>query len=120
MLHIKKLEGKDIYSFTIDGKIDTEGMEKLSEILEESKKTGKIKLLGEMNKMPGFEDFSSVTETMKMKFKAMNAIGKYAVLSDKNWIEKLIPIGDFLTPGLPIKHFKAEDRDNAIAWLEEE
>ena len=99
-------------------KTNTLLMEKFAEILEEARQSGKIRLLGEMNGMPGFEDFKAVTETVKMKFKAINAIGKYAILTDKNWLERLIPLSDFLTPRIPLKHFPTGDRDKAIAWLE--
>lgn len=121
MILLNRLEEKNIYSFTIKGDINKEDAEDFYKLLEESAdKNQKVKLLGVINEYPDFKDFKAFSETMKMKTKAINNIGKYAVLSDKDWVESVMPVGNFLTPGIPIKHFNLDERDEAITWLEKE
>jgi len=121
MIHLEKIEGTDIYEFSIDGDIDKESVEDFYKLLElKSEQHQKMKLLGIIQEFPGFKDFKAFCETIKMKIKAIRNIGKYAVLSDRNWIEVVLPIGNFVTPGIPIKHFDLDKRDKAIAWLEKD
>jgi len=52
-----------------------------------------------------------------MKFKSFGVINKYAILADKDWIENLVPIANFLTPSFPVKAFGEDERQEAINWL---
>ena len=117
MLNLNKIEDQEIFSFEVFGDITEREMHNFIERLEEETKDSKIKLLGIYHEFPGFESFSAFNETLKLKAKAIKSIEKYAILSNKDWIEALIPIGNSLTPGLPMKAFKLEQKDEAIAWL---
>jgi len=118
MIKLNKIEGTDIFEFSFQGDIDKQGIENFYELLEVKSKTHeKNKLLGIITEFPGFESFTAFTETLKMKVKAINNISKYAILSDKDWIEKLMPIGNFITPGMSIKHFDLSEKNKAIEWL---
>jgi len=104
---IQKIDGKEIYKFTVQGKIDSDSMEEFNDLLKQySESKTKIKLIGLILDFPGFEDLEAFTETLKVKFNSIGAIGKYAVLTDREWLQKFIPIGDFLTPGMPLKGFE--------------
>ena len=121
MLTIDKIEGTDIYEFSITGNVDENSIKDFYKLLEvKSQENHKIKLLGTINNFPGFEDFKAFSATMKMKAKAISNISKYAVLSGKDWINGILPVGNFVTPGIPMKHFNLEERDNAIAWLKKD
>lgn len=76
--------------------------------------------MGIINEFPGFENFKAFSETLKMKAKAVSTISKYALLSDKDWVETVLPMGNFVTPGIPIKHFDLDERQAAIAWLKKD
>lgn len=121
MLKLEKIEGTDIFEFSIDGDIDKESVEDFYKLLElKAEQHQKMKLLGTINEFPGFKDFKAFSSTLKMKVKAVRNIGKYAILSDKEWIETLLPTGSFLTPGIPMKQFDLDERKKAIAWLEKD
>tara|TARA_R110002020_G_scaffold143924_5_gene316763 strand:+ start:3742 stop:4500 length:759 start_codon:yes stop_codon:yes gene_type:complete len=121
MLTIDKIEGTDIYEFSIKGDIDENSVKDFYDLLAvKSQENQQIKLLGTINDFPGFEDFKAFSATMKMKYKAISNISKYAVLSDKDWINAILPVGNFVTPGIPMKHFDLGERDNAIAWLKKD
>lgn len=44
---------------------------------------------------------------------------KFAVLSDKKWVETAVNAGSIL-PGITVKHFDKADMTNAWAWIKEE
>jgi len=117
MLNLKKIENYDIYSFEISGDISEQEMHDFMELLETKAHDEKIMLLGIYKEFPGFETFKAFNETMKLKSKAIKAIKKYAILTDKSWIEALLPIGNVLTPKIPMKSFKLSERAEAIEWL---
>jgi len=120
MLNLKKIENYDIYSFEISGDISEKEMHEFMELLETKASDNKIKLLGIFKEFPGFENFKAFNETLKLKSKAFNAIEKYAILTDKSWLEALLPIGNMLTPNLPLKSFKLNEQIEAIEWLDDD
>jgi len=118
MINLNKIEGTDIFEFSIDGDIDEKSVKEFYTLLElKAEQNQKIKLLGVINEFPGFKDFNAFSATFKMKAKAIGNLGKYALLSEKDWIETLLPAGNFITPGIPMKHFKLNEREKAISWL---
>ena len=76
-----------------------------------------MKLLGEFNEVPGFKSFKALQATMRMKAMALQGIGRYAVLTNKRWIKKVLQFGDKLMPKIPIKAFRLSQRSEAEAWL---
>ena len=119
MLHLQKLPQKDIYSFTIEGELTEADMRRFYDLLaEKADGPGKLRVLGIINEFPRLKDFRALGETVKTKGKALQGIGKYAIISDQHWMEAVLPVGNFLTPGLPIKHFARGEREQALAWLE--
>jgi len=120
MIKLEQLPEKDIYLFKITDDIDKAGAEKFIAFLaSKADANEKIKLIGEVRSLPGFESFKAFVETMQLKVKAMGVIKKYAILTNKEWLENVIPIANFFSPGLPIKYFELNNRDAAINWLEE-
>lgn len=121
MIKIEKIENKDIYTFKIEGKIDKQGIDNFESIFDSYKdKKNTLKLIAIIDGIPDFENFESFTETMKMKFSALGILAKYAIISEKKWMEKLIPVADFLTPNLPIEFFEKGKINDAIEWLEKD
>lgn len=119
MITIDKIEGKDIYQFKVEENVTKEDAEKFYSFLKEGTQDGqKLRILGIVNDFPGLKDLKAFGATAKMKVKAIKGIQKYAVLSDRDWAETLLPVGNFLSPGIPMKHFDLDEKDEAIAWLE--
>ena len=119
MINLKNIKGKDIYTFSIDGKITEEDVKEIFVLLEEkAKQNSKIRILGAINKFPDFKDLKEVGETIKIRLNAEHGIGKYAILTNAHRIRTIIPIGDMLTPGTSLKAFQSDEKDKAIEWLE--
>jgi len=118
MIHLESLPQENLYLFKITGDIDETNVEFFTKTLTDlASKNKKIKLIGEIHSMPGFESFKAFFETMKMKSVALSVIEKYVVLTDADWIGDMVSIGNFLTPGIAIKHFDLGERNKAVNWL---
>ena len=121
MITVDKIDGKDIYQFEIKKNVSKADAEKFYAFLEEHAQDGhKIKILGIINEFPGLKDLKAFGATAKMKMEAIKTVQKYAVLSDRDWAETLLPVGNFLSPGMPMKHFDLDEKDEALAWLEKD
>lgn len=118
MFKSNKVDNTGIVEFNIAGKIDTKGMRKFRKLLKRELVNGrKVKLLGAFNKIPGFKSFKALRETMKMKLLALNALSKYAILTNRKWVENVIELADRLMPSIPMKAFRADQRGEAEKWL---
>ena len=119
MITLKKLENNDVFVFDIEGKIDQACVDTFYALLaEKAAKHEKLRVLGIVREFPSFESFKAFSATAKLKAKALAGIGRYAVVSDKGWVETLLPMGNFLTPNIPVKYFPPQELPEAIAWLE--
>lgn len=109
---------ENLYEFALHGKVTKAEIEEMSNAFQEFKdRNEKINLLAVFESFPSLDSVLSVSATFKMKFKSLAIINKYAILVDADWMENLIPIANFLTPSFPIKAFEKDERDEAIAWL---
>ncbi|WP_179346279.1 SpoIIAA family protein [Winogradskyella ursingii] len=118
-MDLKKIENTNIYEFHSTGKLTENDAKKLMKSFQEFKENNdKISLLGVIDEMPWPEDFSSIDELFQLKKASLNVIKKYAILSDKDLMTKLVPTANFFTPNIPIKSFDRSQRDEAIKWLE--
>ena len=120
MIDIKKLGDKNIYIFDTPKSINEEEAKKFLEFIEMvATKDKKIKMMGVMENFPKFESFMAFMEMMKLKSHVMNLFSKYAIVTDKEWLENVVPIGEFFTD-LMIKQFDLDEKEEAIQWLEQD
>lgn len=117
-MDLKRLEGTNIYEFRVTGKLTENEVNKVQQSFREFRERGeKIKLLGVIDEIP-MPELSSFDDIVSLKIDAFKVIEKYAVLSDKNWVEKWVPVANFFTPGMPTKAFTLHEKDHALEWLE--
>lgn len=114
MLTTERIDDRTI-AFRLDGKVDQRGMDELLGRLEGS--AGKVRLLGEIRDIDGWDDVQSLFSNIRAKFAALGKIERYAILANKGWIETLARVADFVTPSFPLRHFGLAERDKALEWL---
>jgi len=106
------------YEFTLNKNISKEDLGKMTAAFQEfQEREEQVNLLCILQSAPSLDIILAINELFKLKLKGFKVMHKYAVLADKDWIEKLIPIANFLTPGLPIQTFSMDKKEDAIQWL---
>ena len=88
MIHLIKLDGKNIFQFTIDGKVDETGMAAMYQIFKEHSKDSKISLMAIIKYFDGFDHVKTLIQGLKADFMAICKIDKDAVVTDETWIKK--------------------------------
>ncbi|MDN3493242.1 SpoIIAA family protein [Winogradskyella bathintestinalis] len=80
-------------------------------------KKGFFNLLLEVEDASNIKNFKSVGFISELKWFAVKNMRKYAVVTDVDWLENLIPVGNIFTPGIPMKRFDEDDIQGAIDWI---
>ncbi|WP_273446838.1 STAS/SEC14 domain-containing protein [Neolewinella agarilytica] len=118
MISVFPLSQPNMLGFTLDGEVDEEGIRKLLIAVEAKVIThGKLRLLGNIKNVGGFQSFQSFWKTLKTKKELWDKIEKYAILTDHGWLASLTGSVDWLTPRMEIKTFSLADGELAHAWL---
>ncbi|SEQ82366.1 SpoIIAA family protein [Neolewinella agarilytica] len=118
MISVFPLSQPNMLGFTLDGEVDEEGIRKLLIAVEAKVIThGKLRLLGNIKNVGGFQSFQSFWKTLKTKKDLWDKIEKYAILTDHGWLASLTGSVDWLTPRMEIKTFSLADGELAHAWL---
>ncbi len=115
--HIDK--DNHILEITVGGDIEREELQKTLQELEGPLDTWEeIRLLKRVDSFPSM-DLQSWMQDLKFGFENFSnykKIKKYAIVTDKEWIEKIIEKIEFLLPG-EVKVFENEDIEEARSWL---
>lgn len=118
MISVFPLSQSNLLGFTLDGEVDDEGMRKLLMAVEAKVIThGKLRLLGNIKNIGGFQDFQTFWKLLKAKTELWDRIEKYAILTDKSWLASLSGSLDWLTPRMDVKTFGIDEGELAHAWL---
>ncbi len=118
MISVFPLSQSNMLGFTLDGEVDEEGIRKLLIAVEAKVIThGKLRLLGNIKNVGGFQSFQTFWKTLKTKKELWDKIEKYAILTDHGWLASLTGSVDWLTPRMEIKTFSLADGELAHAWL---
>jgi len=118
MISVFPLSQSNLLGFTLDGEVDDEGMRKLLMAVEAKVIThGKLRLLGNIKNVGGFQDFQTFWKLLKAKTELWDRIEKYAILTDYSWITSLTGGLDWLTPRMEVKTFGLGDGELAHEWL---
>lgn len=118
MISVFPLSQPNMLGFTLDGEVDEEGIRKLLIAVEAKVIThGKLRLLGNIKNVGGFQSFQTFWKTLKTKKELWDKIEKYAILTDHGWLASLTGSVDWLTPRMEIKTFGLAEGELAHAWL---
>ncbi len=107
--------------FTLDGRIDDTGYSQTVTAIKDAL-TGndKIRIYAEVESI-GAMSFDTFIENIKFKFdlfkNELNKFEKEAVVSDKEWLEPLLKLGDKIFPSIEVKYYSLDKRDEALAWV---
>lgn len=112
------LSSKDEYTIAVefDGKATKEDAQRLDKYAEEKFGSNtKFNILAIMHDVDG-STLKGMAKGIKVDAKHWNQFKKFAVVSDKNWIQWAGKLGDYL-PGVESKHFDKNQIDEAWEWI---
>ena len=117
MIEIIDLKDSNIIGCIIDGKINTEDIKRISDIVEDKlKKHYKLRVYVEVINLGGIS-LHALMNDFKLGIKHYNKFEKKAVVTDKGWMKSLTPIVDKLFTNIEVKSFSFEDKKEALDWV---
>lgn len=120
MLSVFPLSQENMLGFTIDGEIDAAGMRRFLTAVEAKVLAhDKIRLLGNIKDIGGFDSFQTFWSSLKAKKELWEKIEKYAVLTDSAILKNTTNSLDWVAPHIVIKTFSLNEGELAHQWLKE-
>ena len=105
-------------AFHLSGKITEGDMEQvLSAATEKIKDHGQIVVYEELDDFTGIELKAIYKELKYLIHQGLSNISKVAVVTDKQWVQKIAGIEDRLFTGINIQCFSPEEKDRALNFL---
>ena len=104
----------------MSGKLDSEAMKiALDELVSKSENIENGKMLYEVIDfhLPSLAAIGIEFSRLPSMFGLIKKFDRAAVLTDKTWLKKVSEFEGALSPGLEIKAFKREQKEEAEAWL---
>lgn len=114
------LPSRDEYTIAVefDGKATKEDAQKLDEYAKEQfGEDQKFNILAIMHDVDG-TTLKGMTQGIKVDAKNWNQFRKFAVVSEKNWIQWAGELGNYL-PGIEAKHFEKNQVEEAWNWIKQ-
>lgn len=113
--------GDNRLDIELSGRLDSDEMKKaLDDLVDKSDTIENGKMLYDIIdfNMPSINAIAIELSRLPELFGLIKKYSKIAVLSDTNWIKKASELEGMLIPGLNIKAFDREQREEAEKWLE--
>ena len=115
-------KGTNRLDIELSGKLNSEEMRiALDELVDKSKEIEKGKMLYDVIDfhLPSLSAIAVELSRLPSMLGLIKKFDRAAVLSDKNWIKKTSEFEGMLIPGLEIKAFDRDQKEEAVAWLSE-
>jgi hypothetical protein len=112
--------GENRLDIELGGKLNAEQMRiALDELVEKSKNIEKGKMLYDVINfhLPSLEAIAIEFSRLPSMFGLLKKFDRAAVLTDKTWLKKVSEFEGAFFPGLEIKAFDRDQKEEAEAWL---
>ena len=113
-------KGKNRLDIEMSGKLNSEEMKNaLDELVSKSENIENGKMLYDVINyhLPSLSAIAIEFSRLPSMFGLMKKFDRAAVLTDKAWLKKVSEFEGVLFPGLEIKAFNREQKEEAEAWL---
>lgn len=115
-------KGMNRLDIELSGKLNSEEMEiALDELVNKSKEIENGKMLYDLIDfhLPSLGAIAIEFSRLPSMFGLLKKFERAAVLTDKNWLKKVSEFEGMLIPGLEIKAFERDRKEEAETWLSE-
>ena len=116
MIDIIPTSTDNLIGCKIDGKINTEDIEKLATYIEDKLlKNKKLRIYVEVTKLEGIS-LEALFKDLRLGIKHFSNFDKKAIVTDKEWMKRVAAIADKLFPNIEVKCFSFAEKEKALAW----
>lgn len=116
MIQIIRTNTDNLIACRIDGKINTEDIERIANYIEDKfVKNKKLRIYVEVIKLEGIS-LEALFKDLKLGIKHFSDFDKKAVVTDKKWMKKVAAIADKLFPNIEVKCFSIQEKEKALEW----
>jgi hypothetical protein len=117
-IHLIQTTSDKVFAYEVDGPIHEKDIKVAVDGLKEAfERHEKINVLARMKNWAGFDLISVFNdELVKLKFKSLSKIDKYAVVGPKPWMRNLLELVNPIV-GPSVRVFDAEDEADAWEWV---
>jgi hypothetical protein len=117
MIELIETGSSKAIAIKVSGKIGKADIEKI--IQEAKEKFSHHEKLGVYVELESFEgiSFEALIQDVKFGLPHITRFHKKAVVSRKEWLGKIAGISDRLFPGIEIRHFPLEQKEEALRWV---
>ncbi|MGI9553913.1 MAG: STAS/SEC14 domain-containing protein [Thermodesulfobacteriota bacterium] len=119
MIEILDFESEKVLGIIMKGKIDSDDIEQVSEIVESKlEKFDKLSIYVEVESFGGIS-VEAFFKDLKLGIRNFGKFDKKAVVTDKTWMKKLGEVSDKLFSSIEIKCFSFDEKEDAVRWVSE-
>lgn len=117
MIEMVPTGAENIIGFRLSGKFETGDFEQVTGIMEEKlKEHEKLRVYAEIENFEGMS-IQAILKDIAFSLKHYRDFEKEAVVTNTSWIATLARIGDRILPIIEVKHFRSEEKEDALDWL---
>lgn len=118
MLELLEIDIDDVVAYRLDGRLSDEDMKAVVvKIKAKLAEHGSIGLYQEVISIGAIE-FDAMIEKMKFIHDVgISSFKKIAIITDKRWMQKIVPLEDKLFKHIDMRAFSLEQRDQALDFL---
>ena len=117
MIKIVPTPNQNIVGFSIDGKIETSDVEKVTNLVEERLKfQTKLRVYVEVKNLQGIS-LEAFWEDLKFALRHLKDFEKKAVVCEEGWMNKLAVASNKIFTTIEVKCFSFSEKDQALEWV---
>ncbi len=109
-----------IVAFLVEGPVTAADVERISVMIESAlARSETVNLFAEIEDLKGFTPeavLKDLTYGLK-KLKDLSRFGKVALVTDQDWVRRVVVAEAKLFPGVEIKTFPSGEKRQALAWV---
>ncbi len=112
------LHASHAIGFAIDGTITSADIATLNERLSAAASDGdRVRLYVELRSFPSLGGVSDMVKLIRTKLDAIDKVDKYAIVTDKGWVEPLASVAGYALSSMEMHVFPLAKAGEAQSWL---
>ncbi|MEB3355962.1 MAG: STAS/SEC14 domain-containing protein [Synechococcales bacterium] len=118
MLEILSMPVENVVGLRISGKIEASDFDRAIAVVEEKLKLfDRLRVYVEVDNLTGLS-LEALIKDLQFTLRHYKDFEREAVVSDRQWLQRLAAVGDRLFPSIDVRHFDVSEKEQALAWVQ--